>query len=261
MKAYKVCMTIAGSDPSGGAGIQADLKTFHRHGCYGQAVITALTVQNSLGVSACHDVDSDLIEVQIANVMDDLMPDAVKIGMVGSAAAVDAIATCIEHFKPGFVVLDPIIFSSSGYPLTDEETARRMFDRLAPRCHLLTPNLPEAQYIARRPHETDAHLLLASLRERFPGLSILLKGGHGEGAPTDYLLPSDGKVISFEGKHISSANTHGTGCVLSSAITANMANGMPLAQAVGEAKAFVEQAIMKGSGYYAGKGHGALYLL
>ena len=170
-------MTIAGSDPSGGAGIVADLNTFHRLGCYGQAVITSITIQNSLGVADSHPLPPEQVEAQINVVMEDLMPAAVKIGMVSSAPIVEAICRSLDAHSPRFVVADPVMISSSGFPLTNLEAMKTVMPSLIRRISLLTPNIPEAQFLTGS-DTTDASQLVRLMSERHPETSILVKGGH-----------------------------------------------------------------------------------
>lgn len=259
LKKYAACLSIAGSDPSGGAGIQADLKTFTLLECYGQAVPTALTVQNSLGVKRCVAVDADLVYEQVAAVMEDLMPQAVKIGMLPNAASVQAVAEAIRQFNPPFTVLDPIMLSTSGLSLTNAEARQAVRELLMPLCSLITPNLPEALSLAAKQNGTPEELA-EWLSKQLSAKGVLVKGGHTEGEPNDVLY-ADHSLYIYRGKRIETANSHGTGCVLSSAIAACMAQGATLPQAVERAKAFVTHALQQGADFYAGKGHGAMYLL
>ncbi|MGM9694893.1 MAG: bifunctional hydroxymethylpyrimidine kinase/phosphomethylpyrimidine kinase [Alloprevotella sp.] len=261
MKHYDVCMTIAGSDPSGGAGIVADLNTFHRLGCYGQSVITAITIQNSLGVADSHPLPPEWVEEQIKIVMDDLMPAAVKIGMVCTAPIVEAICRALDAHAPRFVVADPVMISSSGFPLTDLETMKAAIPHLIRHISLLTPNIPEAQFLTES-DTADASRLVRLMSERFPDTSILVKGGHSTEGVTDWLYDATEKnYVPFHGSRVETRNTHGTGCVLSSAIAAFVAKGFSLHEAVGNAKSFLHSALEKGADYDAGKGHGGSYLL
>lgn len=259
LKKYAACLSIAGSDPSGGAGLQADLKTFTLLGCYGQAVPTALTVQNSQGVKRSVAVGADLVYEQLATVMEDLMPQAVKIGMLPDAATVQAVAQAIGQYSPPFTVLDPIMLSTSGLPLTPPEARQAVRELLMPLCTLITPNLPEALSLASKQDGTPEELA-EWLSEHLSVRGVLVKGGHTEGEPDDVLY-ADHSLYIYRGRRIETANSHGTGCVLSSAIAACMAQGATLPQAVERAKAFVAQALRRGADFYAGKGHGAMYLL
>lgn len=261
MKHYDVCMTIAGSDPSGGAGIVADLNTFHRLGCYGQAVITSITIQNSLGVADSHPLPPEQVEAQINIVMEDLMPAAVKIGMVSNAPIVEAICRSLDAHAPRFVVADPVMISSSGFPLTDLETMKAAIPHLIRRISLLTPNIPEAQFLTGS-DTTDASRLVRLMSERYPETSILVKGGHSADGVTDWLYDANEKnYVPFHGSRVETRHTHGTGCVLSSAIAAYTAKSFSLPEAVEKAKLFLQRALEKGAEYDAGKGHGGSFLL
>ena len=252
-------MSIAGSDPSGGAGIQADLKTFAALGCYGQAAVTALTVQNTLRVSRSVNIDADLVQEQVETVWKDWLPDAVKIGITGTADVVFSLAKLINAYTPQFVVLDPVMISSSGHRLMDKEAEGALKSKLMPLCSLITPNIPEALSLLKlSPDTTTAPAMLAKfLSEELGGISVLVKGGHADGAPTDYLY-TEGKIQAFTSQRITSRNTHGTGCTLSSAIAAYVARGATLSKAVQLAKAFLTQAIAEGANIEAGHGVGPL---
>ena len=258
MKTYATCLSIAGSDPSGGAGLQADLKTFTLLGTYGQAVPTALTVQNSRGVRRSEPVAAGLVRDQLEAVMDDLPPQAVKIGMLPTAGVALAVADVLERCAPPFVVIDPVMISSSGYPLVAPDCVEVLRRRLMPLCSLLTPNLPEVQALLGT-DSTDQSLLARRLSEEMGGAAVLVKGGHCEGQPVDVLF--DGELYIYKECRVESANTHGTGCVLSSAIAAYVAKGASLPEAVGQAKTFLTRALRRGAEYFAGKGAGAMYLL
>lgn len=261
MNHYPTCMTLAGSDPSGGAGLQADLKTFTLLGCYGQAVPTALTVQNTVGVVRSVPLDGELIYDQAATVMTDWLPDAVKIGILPHAAAVRAVARLLREFGPRFVVLDPVLVSSSGHRLIDDEGIEAMQDELMPLCSLLTPNLPEATLLTGATPGTAATKLGNALRRRYPHTAILVKGGHAEGEPLDTLFATDDSLTALHGQRIATRNTHGTGCVLSSAIAAFTSRGLSLGEAVARAKQFIAEALTRGATYEAGHGHGPMFLV
>ncbi len=252
-------MTIAGSDPSGGAGIQADLKTFTLLGCYGQAVPTCLTVQNSCKVYRSEAIDAELVYDQIAAAMSDHQPRAVKVGIVPNADVAEAIVEALCEHRPEFVVYDPVLVSSSGLRLVDEEAVSYIRRKLIPLATLFTPNLPEARFLLPEScfqGERFAHELAEQLRT-----NVLLKGGHMEGRPVD-ILCRNGNIKTYgQEERIETNNTHGTGCVLSSAIAANLAKGLPLEEAVGQAKAFLTHALAKGAEYFCGRMHGGMYLL
>lgn len=259
MKRYVTCMSIAGSDPSGGAGIQADLKTFAALGCYGQAAITALTVQNTKGVSRNVNLDAQLVAEQIEAVWTDWLPDAVKIGITGTAEVAVAIANLIATYSPKFVVLDPVMISSSGHRLMGADAANALLTTLMPLCSLVTPNIPEAKALLdlSSADTTAPSVLATQLSDHLGGTPVLVKGGHAEGAPTDFLHCAEGN-FTYTSPRISSPNTHGTGCTLSSAIAAYAARGLSLPQAVASAKHYLSQALSHGADIHAGEGTGPL---
>lgn len=259
MPHYPTCLSIAGSDPYGGAGIQADLKTFSAIGCYGAAAITALTVQNSRGVRRSEPVGAALVYDQAAAVLDDLRVDALKIGMTVNAGTIRAIARLVITYRPPFVVLDPVMVSSSGHRLLDEDAVAALRSDLMPLCDLVTPNVPELEVLAGRPAprgEERDEAIRRILDETGCG-GILAKGGHDEGIPTDVLM-TRGIRQSFKGRRIDTRNTHGTGCTLSSAITAYRAKGEALETAVSLAKRYLEEALEHGAAADVGAGHGAM---
>lgn len=253
-KKVHVCLSLAGSDPSGGAGIQADLKTFAALGCYGAAALTALTVQNSLGVARSVPVAAELVYEQGAAVLDDLRPQAVKIGMTGHAGTIRTLARLLREYAPPFVVLDPVMVSSSGLRLLEEEAVGTLTRELMPLCTLVTPNLPELEVLTgTRDPEAGARRLRA-----LTGCpNVLAKGGHGQGAPEDVLLTEEG-TYRFRGTRIDTPNTHGTGCTLSAAIAAHAALGHALPDAVERAKRYVEQALLAAARLRMGRGCGAV---
>lgn len=250
-------LSIAGSDPSGGAGIQADLKTFAALGCHGMAAITALTAQNTARVSGIHYVPEGFVREQIATVLEDVDVAAIKIGMLGSAAAVGAVAAALRVY-PGPVVIDPVLVATSGAALGDDAVIEAMRDLLFPRATLITPNLPEAARLSGRrasplPGDMeDAARSLASGHRT----AWLLKGGHGKGATADDLLLVDGAPHWLSSPRAATRNTHGTGCTLSSAIAAHLALGAGLRQAVVEAKAFLDTALGSADRLHVGQGPG-----
>lgn len=248
-----VALTIAGSDPSGGAGVQADLKTFHQHGVYGMAVVTLLTVQNTQAVKRVEVVDPLLVGEQLETVLEDIPPCAAKTGALGNAAVITAVAVQAAHFKFPLVV-DPVMVSKHGAPLLDEAAARILQKALLPHAFLVTPNLPEAAILANMEVRD-----LASMEEAAAGIlehgakNVLVKGGHLEGEAVDVLL-TEGRVYRIAAPRIQSNNTHGTGCVFSAAITARLARGADLLTAVRAAKAFVTEAIRTSPGLGGGCG-------
>jgi len=255
-----VAVTIAGSDSGGGAGIQADLKTFSALGVYGASVVTALTAQNTKGVSAIHDVPADFIAAQMEAVFSDLHPGAVKIGMLGNAAAIDAVAQGLEHHHAQHVVLDPVMIASSGDKLLRDDAIEAL-RKLIARARVLTPNLPEAAALlggtaARNEDEmkTQARQLLA-----LGAQAVLIKGGHGSGPESVDLLVEAEACTRFAAPRIDTKNTHGTGCTLSSAIAAGLAKKLLLVDAVSDAKAYVSAAIAGADRLKVGSGHGPVH--
>jgi hydroxymethylpyrimidine/phosphomethylpyrimidine kinase len=237
-----IALTIAGSDPSGGAGIQADLKTFHQFGVYGEAVITLLTVQNTRTVSRVECVTPDLVTEQLQAVLDDIPPHAAKLGALGNAAIVDAVASLAEEFTFPLVV-DPVMISKHGTPLIPEDGKRALLGRILPITYLLTPNLPEAAALTGREVTTRDDMKRAAERLYASGAkNVLIKGGHLSGTADDLLL-ADGKFHQFTSDRIETVHTHGTGCTYSAAITAGLAKGDSLMEAVGKAKEFITRAI------------------
>lgn len=239
----KHLLTIAGSDSSGGAGIQADLKTFAAHGTFGMSVITAVTAQNTCGVTKVQDIDCEIVQAQIEAVFDDIRVDAVKIGMVSKPEIIETIADSLLKYKPEIIVVDPVMISKSGYPLLAPEACETLIKRLLPLATLLTPNLPETEAITGMKVKNKADMLLAAEKIIALGVkAVLVKGGHLEDQADDLLF--DGKQeIWFSGKRIATKNTHGTGCTLSSSLAANLAKGMNLADAVAASKQYVTEAI------------------
>lgn len=239
----KHLLTIAGSDSSGGAGIQADLKTFAAHGTFGMSVITAVTAQNTCGVTKVQDIDCEIVQAQIEAVFDDIRVDAVKIGMVSKPEIIETIADSLLKYKPEIIVVDPVMISKSGYPLLAPEACETLIKKLLPLATLLTPNLPETEAITGMKVKNKADMLLAAEKIIALGVkAVLVKGGHLEDQADDLLF--DGKQeIWFSGKRIVTKNTHGTGCTLSSSLAANLAKGMNLADAVAASKQYVTEAI------------------
>ncbi len=249
-------LTIAGSDPSGGAGIQADLKTFHQLGVYGEAAITLLTVQNTMSVTRVELVAVDLVLAQIAAVVEDIPPAAAKTGALGSAELIEAIG--LEAAQWTFpLIVDPVMMSKHGAPLasTDAVSAFRRF--LIPRAALLMPNLPEAAALCGSPVNSIAQMeragrMLLDLGAR----AVLIKGGHLAGDPVDLFLSGSETTVTFPALRIDTPHTHGTGCTYSAAVTAGLARGIGMLQAIREAKLFVNQAIRTNPGL--GRGSGPL---
>jgi hydroxymethylpyrimidine/phosphomethylpyrimidine kinase len=256
-----IAVTIAGSDSSGGAGIQADLKTFAALGVYGATVITALTAQNTRGVTGIHDVPPEFIAAQIDAVFSDLDVSAVKIGMLSQPAAIEAVAAGLDRHQARNIVLDPVMVAASGDRLLRPEAIAVLRRLLMPRALVITPNLPEAAALldapiaVTEPEMRDQAQRLLALGAR----AVLIKGGHASGPESvDYLVEAHA-VARLAAERMATANTHGTGCTLSSAIAAGLAKGLDLAVAVREAKAYVTEAIAAADKLEIGKGHGPLH--
>lgn len=235
-------LTIAGSDSGGGAGIQADLKTFAAYKVYGASVITAVTAQNTLGVTASYPLPPEAVAAQLSAVLEDLQPGAIKLGMLGNARIVKAVHAALEQHLGIPVVLDPVMLSTSGHPLLDAEGVTYMGQYLFPLSAVITPNLPEAQALTGR-MLPDLHAVEEAAQElcRTYGCAVLIKGGHSTGEPVDVLF--DGALHRFSGKRIAGKDVHGTGCTLSSAIAAGLARGMELPAAVQTAKQYISRAM------------------
>ena len=254
----KCCVTVAGSDSGGGAGIQADLKVFSAFGVYGASVVTAVAAQNTLGVRAVEEVSPGMVGAQLRAVLEDLGADAVKVGMVSSAGAIEAIASALESLSHGPVVLDPLMVSKNGVRLLREEAQSALVGRLFPLARLVTPNVPEAECLAGMRIASREDMVCAS--EALLGLgaqAVLVKGGHLGGESSDDLLNDGGRLHWLSGERLEARHTHGTGCTLSSAIAAQLALGMPLPVACASAKAYVRRAMS--SGLSLGGGCGPLH--
>ncbi len=260
---YARVLTIAGSDSGGGAGIQADLKTFAALGCYGMSAITALTAQNTVGVRAIHGVPAAFLQEQIAAVIEDIGVDAVKIGMLHAPEIVEVVAWAIDHYQLQRVVLDPVMVATSGDALIRHETIASLVSELFPRATLVTPNLDEAALLLGRPVREVGDLEAACADLLGLGAKrVLLKGGHLGGEQLTDLLarvdqPAD-QWLRLSGPRIATRNSHGTGCTLSSAIAAQLALGLELAAAVQAAHAYIRGAIAAGANVRTGQGHGPL---
>lgn len=237
-----VALSIAGSDPSGGAGIQSDVKTFHQFGVYGQAVITLLTVQNTVSVSRVEVVAPDLLAAQIEAVISDMPPAAAKTGALGSPENVRTVAALAKTFTFPLVV-DPVMVSKHGTRLLTSDAEQALRKELLPCAALVTPNLPEAELLSGIRITTQCEMEKAARRiAAFGPQAVLIKGGHAEGDPVDWLFDECG-FVSFTSARVQTTQTHGTGCTLSAAITAGLALGMPLPVAISTAKHFVHRAI------------------
>ncbi len=249
-----VALTIAGSDPSGGAGLQADLKTFHQFGVYGEAVVTLVTVQNSMRVSRVEVLSRDLVLEQIAAVLQDMPPDAAKTGALGSAEMVEAVARAAAEF--GFpLVVDPVMVSKHGLPLLPEAAVDAIREHLLPRAALVTPNIPEAEALAGIAIRTLDDMRQAAQRICGMGArAALIKGGHAPGEDSTDILFDGVGWRDFPAPRIATRHTHGTGCTFSAAITAGLARGQTLGEAVGHAKRFIQEAIRTNPGLGRGAG-------
>ena len=252
----KTCLTIAGSDSSGGAGIQADLKTMTVYGVYAMSVITALTAQNTQGVTGILDVSPEFITEQMDAVFTDIYPDAIKIGMVSSSEIVEAIAASLEKYQAKNIVLDPVMVATSGAKLLKEEAMYSLINRLIPLADVITPNIPEGEILAGMEITNEDEMIKAAekIGKKYD-CAVLLKGGHRVNDAND-LLYRDGEFKWFRSERIDNPNTHGTGCTLSSAIGANLAKGYDIDQAIEKAKDYLTGALR--AGLDLGKGSGPL---
>ena len=239
----ETALSIAGSDSSGGAGIQADIKTMTMNGVYAMSAITALTAQNTTGVRAIQEVSPAFLKAQIDAVFEDIFPDAVKIGMVASSALIKVIAERLRFYEPGNIVVDPVMVATSGSSLMKTDAVKTLCQELLPLAMVVTPNIPEAQILAEQEIRDENDMLAAAkaIGDRY-GCAVLLKGGHSVSDAND-LLYVDDEFLWFYGKRIHNPNTHGTGCTLSSAIAANLAKGYGLEAAVERAKAYISGAL------------------
>ena len=253
-----VALTVAGSDSSGGAGIQADLKTFSALGVYGASVITALTAQNTRGVSGVLGVPPDFIAAQFRSVVSDLNVAAIKTGMLGDVATVEIVARLLAEAGARNIVVDPVMVATSGDVLLGEDAIAALRETLLPLAHLITPNLPEAAKLLGTAPAATIEDMRAQARDllQFGCKAVLLKGGHGEGRVSPDVLATGGGVREFAMPRITTRHTHGTGCTLSAAIAAGMALALPLEEAVVRGKDFVWRAIRSGSGMHVGAGNG-----
>ena len=251
----KTALTIAGSDSSGGAGIQADLKTFLANGVYGMSAITALTAQNTCGVRSVMNSTAEFLSDQLDAVFEDIFPDAVKIGMVSSAELIEVIAAKLKIYGAKNIVVDPVMIATSGAKLIDEDAVKTLKEKLFPLAKVITPNLPELEKISGQKISSPRDMELAA--QKIFGeykCAVLAKGGHGFQDANDYLF--DGEGHRFYGKRIDTTNTHGTGCTLSSAIAANLAKGHDLKKSVELAKSYLTGSLS--TDLNLGKGSGPL---
>ncbi len=257
----KICLTVAGSDSSGGAGIQADIKTITAHGVYAASVITALTAQNTTGVQAIHAVPSGFIQAQCHSVFSDLAVDAVKIGMLHDVESVQVIAAMLKQFKPKYTVIDPVMIAQSGDSLIQPGLVSALTG-LLPLATLITPNLYEAEQLAGVKIDSEQTQQQAALQlaEQYK-VAVLVKGGHHAGPTAADVLCSAPSLTYqwFKSPIVVTSNNHGTGCTLSSAIACQLATGLPLSAAVQEAKKYISTLLMAGCSDHWGKGHGPLF--
>lgn len=262
LKNYHRALTVAGSDSGGGAGVQADLKTFAALGCFGMSVISALTAQNTQGVSAIHPVPAAFVTRQLEAVFEDIGVDAVKIGMLHSPEIIERVARCLKDYRAPNIVLDPVMVAKSGDRLLQEEAVQALIALLVPLASLITPNLPEASVLLGRPVEGPEAMEKAArdLAQLGPA-AVLLKGGHleSERSPDILFQRSENSIIRFDASRVKTVNTHGTGCTLSSAIAASLARGYTLVEAVGRAKDYITGALQAGARYRLGSGHGPVH--
>lgn len=258
--ATPVALTIAGSDSSGGAGIQADLKTFAAFGVFGASAITALTAQNTTGVRAIHDVPPDFVAAQIDAVFEDMPVHAVKIGMVSRPQIAALIGDALGRWAPAHVVVDPVMVATSGARLLSADAVAALRETLLSRASVITPNLPEAAALLDAPMARSEEDMAAQARALLTtgARAVLIKGGHGEGPDSVDLLVGAQGVVRLAGPRIATRNTHGTGCTLSSAIAAGLARGQTLEQAARAAKAYVGAALAAAKERTLGRGHGPL---
>lgn len=259
--AIPVALTIAGSDSGGGAGIQADLKTFSALGVYGASVITAVTAQNTQAVTAVHDIPADIITAQIRAVLDDIRVDAIKIGMLSSVDTIDAVLAGLANFT-GPIVVDPVMVAKSGDHLLQPSAVAALRTRMLPKATVLTPNLPEAAVLTEQEEATTERDTVVQ-GERLLAMgaaAVLMKGGHATGDSChDHLIIADKPHHTLTAKRIDTRNTHGTGCTLSSAIAALMAQGNDIGTAVTEAHSWLHNAIVSADALDVGRGHGPVH--
>lgn len=261
MKSYKKTMTIAGSDPSGGAGIQADIKAISACGAYAEAVITSLTSQNTLGVQGVLNTPADVVRTQAESVLDDLGCDSMKTGMLPNAEIIETVADLIRRYDIKHVVVDPVAISTSGAKLISDEAIVSLREQLMPHAEVITPNLHEAEMLSGIPiTQLSDYDRVAERILSLGAKAVLIKGGHlTDEMLTDKLYCSDGSVFDYTNSRIETRNTHGTGCTLSAAIAAFLAQELPLHQAVGHAIEYLHSAIVAGAEYECGHGHGPVH--
>ncbi|MFD2603063.1 bifunctional hydroxymethylpyrimidine kinase/phosphomethylpyrimidine kinase [Flavobacterium suzhouense] len=257
---YPTVLTIAGTDPSGGAGIQADLKTFAALGCYGMSVVTALVAQNTCGVRAIHSVPPEFVREQLLAVLEDIRPDAIKIGMVHSVGLVNVITEVLEAYPDIPVVFDPVMIATSGHRLIEEDTVSAIVEKLFPLSAVITPNMDEASFLTGIPvtgidDMQEAAAMIMQMRPK----ALLLKGGHLQSEKlTSMLVNAAGLIQEYHSDKIDTKNMHGSGCTLSSAIASYLAIGDTIRDAVAKAQEYVHGAIFNAADVVIGKGNGPL---
>lgn len=255
---YNRVLTIAGSDSGGGAGVQADIKTISACGCYAASAITAITVQNTVGVKSVYPIPIETIEGQIEAVMEDIGADAIKIGMLHSAEVVEVVCRTIDKYKPRHVVLDPVMVSTSGHRLIEESAIEMLSQELIPRSTIITPNIPEAEILLGYKIRGQEYLRDAAIElARNGGVAVLLKAGHlSDNMLTDIFIDKEGEAHYLSAQRVETHNTHGTGCTLSSAIATFLAQGLDTVRAVSAAKDYLSAALISGAGFEIGHGNG-----
>lgn len=259
MKKYNVALSIAGSDPSGGAGIQADLKTFSACGCYGATAIVAVVDENTVGVTGVHPVPVDFVTGQIRSVLDDIGADAVKIGMLHSSELIIAVRDTLAGYDIGNIVLDPVMVATSGDPLLRQEAVETLKNVLVPFARVITPNIPEAEILLGEKIAFQSELPSFARKLSMNGkVSVLLKAGHlsDERLVDVFYNAESDELLELESIRVNTRNTHGTGCTLSSAVASFLARGYSLDDAVRSAKEYINGAIISGAEYEIGHGHG-----
>jgi hydroxymethylpyrimidine/phosphomethylpyrimidine kinase len=261
-KVYNRVLTIAGSDSGGGAGIQADIKAISACGCYASSAITAITAQNTLGVTDIHAVPITTLKNQIQAVLEDIGADAVKIGMLHNSETINAVAEVLKKFEVKNIVLDPVMVATSGSKLLEDEAIQTLQKILIPMATVITPNIPEAEILLGKKIEKQEDLPAMAKELSMDGsISVLLKAGHmkDEEVIDIFYNAEKDEVVELKSKRLDSMNTHGTGCTLSSSFAAMLARGMELSDAAAEAKNYINQAIVHGVDYKIGEGHGPVH--
>lgn len=263
MKHYKRALTIAGSDPSGGAGIQADLKTFSACGCFGTSAIVAVVDENTVGVTGVHPIPVEFVTGQIRSVLDDIGTDAVKIGMLHSSELIRAVRDTLARYAIRNVVLDPVMVATSGDPLLQQKAISTLRDELIPTVRIITPNIPEAELLLGRKIDRQDSLPEAAreLSRNGGGVSVFLKAGHlhDEELVDIFYNAEEDRILPLRSRRLATRNTHGTGCTLSSALAAFLARGCSLDEAATQAKEYIAGAIEAGAAYEIGHGHGPVH--